>query len=224
MTALTLHVMPGSSSCRRVLLTLKALGDAAPEVEIKHVDLQKGEHMTDEFLGLNPLHCVPTMKTPRGGAWESRALMRYLVAKAGGHELYPDNPEDQVEVDRLLDWDLGTGYKGIGGYVYPQVFRQEEPTEEALDKLRETLHFLDRHQLKDDRQYLAGDKLTLADLCIAANLTMLELVGFEIDDYPRLLAWKQRMTQLPYWAEVNAPFEAWKSAVRGEAAGASSGD
>lgn len=214
MTALTLYIMPGSSSCRRVLLTLKALGDAAPEVEIKHVDLQEGDHMSDEFLALNPLHCVPTMSTPRGGAWESRALMRYLVGKAGGHEIYPADIEHRAEVDRLLDWDLGTGYKAIGGFVYPQVFRQEEPTEETSDKLREVLHFLDRHQLKDERHFLTGAELTLADLCIAANLTMLELVGFEIDDYPRVVAWKQRIAELPYWAEVNAPFEAWKASMK----------
>lgn len=214
MTALKLHVMPGSAPCRAVLLTHKILGEQ-PGLEIVQVNLQEEDHLKAEFLELNPLHCVPTLEyAGKGSVWESRAIMKYLCALAGPTELYPASAWARAQVDRLLCWDQGNFYKAIGGFVYPQVFRGEEPDEAAIKDLRDVLHFLDRHQLGDedlDSGFLTGTHATLADISIACGLTMLEFVDFGLDDYPRLRAWKGRMSGLLGWDEVNAPFYAWKA-------------
>lgn len=44
---LDLYYVPGSAPCRTVLLAAKALG---VEVNLKYLDLMKGEHLTPEFV------------------------------------------------------------------------------------------------------------------------------------------------------------------------------
>lgn len=214
-----LHVMPGSAPCRAVLLTLETLrADNEVSVEVSHVDLREGEHLADGFLALNPLHTVPTLeRVPGEGLRESRAIMRYLCELAERQELYPEDPWERAQVDALLDWDVAIFYKAVGGFVYPQVFRDELPEKEAIDALRDVLHFLDRHQLADERPHLTGDRLTLADLSVAAGASMLELVSDHPvgPEYPNVRRWRERLATVPAWDAVNAPFEAWKKKVRG---------
>lgn len=44
---LDLYYVPGSSPCRTVLLAAKAVG---VELNLKFLDLMKGEHLTPEFI------------------------------------------------------------------------------------------------------------------------------------------------------------------------------
>lgn len=44
---LDFYYLPGSAPCRAVMLTAKALGI---NLNLKHCDLMKGEHLTPEFL------------------------------------------------------------------------------------------------------------------------------------------------------------------------------
>lgn len=62
-----LYYVPGSSPCRAVLLTAKALG---LELNLKLVDLHHGEHMKPEFLKMNPQHTVPTLNDNGFCLWE----------------------------------------------------------------------------------------------------------------------------------------------------------
>lgn len=44
---LDFYYIPGSAPCRSVMLTAKALG---VNLNLKHCDLMKGEHLTPEFI------------------------------------------------------------------------------------------------------------------------------------------------------------------------------
>ncbi|KOB76522.1 Glutathione S-transferase 1 [Operophtera brumata] len=82
----TLYYVPGSSPCRAVLLTAKALNI---ELDLKLVDLHHGEHLKPEYLK----HTVPTLVDDGLALWESRAIISYLANKYGaGSALYPEEP------------------------------------------------------------------------------------------------------------------------------------
>lgn len=224
MSDYVLHVMPGSAPCRAVLLVTEILrADNDLPLEVRRVDLRAQDHLAEGFLGLNPLHTVPTLErvgpgeTPSYGLRESRAIMRFICdGLSVVQELYPESPWPRAQVDALLDWDVGTFFPAISGFAYPQVFRNEIPDDEAIHALRDVLHFLDRHQLADGRHHLVGERLTLADLSVGAGLATLELLSDNLvsEDYPNVLAWRDRLRTMPAWDGVHAPFEAWKADLR----------
>ena len=71
------YFFPASGPCRSVQLTAKALG---LELNKKELNLMEGEHMGEEFLAINPQHCVPTLVDEDLTIWE-----RYLVIREHLH-------------------------------------------------------------------------------------------------------------------------------------------
>ncbi|RXG56399.1 Glutathione S-transferase 1, isoform C [Armadillidium vulgare] len=63
-----------SSPCRAVGLVAKALGISLNK---KVTLLLKGEHLTPEFLAINPQHCIPTLVDGDLKLWESRAIVLF---------------------------------------------------------------------------------------------------------------------------------------------------
>lgn len=49
---LDLYYVPGSAPCRTVLLAAKALG---VDLNLKYLDLMKGEHLTPEFIKVSKI-------------------------------------------------------------------------------------------------------------------------------------------------------------------------
>lgn len=53
-------------------------------------------------------------------------------------------------------------------------------------------------------KYLAGDELTVADLCAIATISSIdEIVTIDAEKYPKFTQWIKRMSQLPYYEEKN---------------------
>lgn len=103
-----LYSMAPSAPCRSVLMTAKALG---VDVNVKPVNLFAGEHMTPEFLKLNPQHNVPTIDDDGFVLNESRAICTYLVRKYGKDDsLYPKDVQKRALVDQRLYFDMGSFY------------------------------------------------------------------------------------------------------------------
>lgn len=69
---LQLYYTAGSPPSRAVLHTIRVLG---LEVEVKNVDLMKGENKTEEYLKINPKHQVPVLVDNGFVVTESRAIM-----------------------------------------------------------------------------------------------------------------------------------------------------
>lgn len=213
-----LHIAPASAPCRAVLLHHALLGAQAPELQIEVVDLQQGQHKAPPFIEINPRHCVPTLQTPYGPLCESRAIMIYLAdlaqqADPNGWTCYPRTVYHRARVHELLDWDQGSFYKAVGEAVYPKAFRNEEPTHEQLDALKNVFSHLDQHLLGGDAAFLTGDMPTIADISVAMGATMLRLANLEVADMPNVEAWQEKMSRLQGWAEVNGAFEQWVASM-----------
>ena len=85
MAPLEIYGMQPSAPCRIVEMTAECLG---LEYEFKMVDLMAGEHKKPEFLAMNPMHNIPTVKDGDFVMNESRAIAAYLVNKYGKDDNY----------------------------------------------------------------------------------------------------------------------------------------
>nr|XP_023020999.1 glutathione S-transferase 1-like [Leptinotarsa decemlineata] len=108
------YYVPGSAPCRNVLLAAKAIG---VELNLKLTDLMKGDHLTPEFIKINPQHTIPTLNDNGFALWESRAIMTYLQEQYGKDDsLYPKDPKKRALVDQRLYFDIGTLYSRFADY------------------------------------------------------------------------------------------------------------
>ena len=56
-----------------------------------------GRDHVPEFMKMNPAHLTPTIEEaglPKGGLWESCAIMQYLCNKRGLTRFYPADPAE----------------------------------------------------------------------------------------------------------------------------------
>lgn len=210
-----LYMNAASAPCRAVLLHHHLVADAFGPLELIEVDLANREY-TPNFLQCNPLHTVPTLVTPWGSLWESRAILRYIEASLPCPRLSPSGLYARAVVDRLLDWDLGTLYRAVSDIVYPAVFGGVSPSHDNLDALTAAVQFLNERQLGDGRPYLCGASLSIADISIAMTLSLLRLVDLEqLDNVPNMSMWLYRMTEIDGYGEIDRPFQAWIDQIHG---------
>jgi putative glutathione S-transferase len=101
---------------------------------------------------------------------ESREILRMLdVAFEGEMELYPEGYRE--EVDRVID----EIYEPINNGVYRAGFAESQAAyDEALADLFDALAHWDA--VLADRRYLAGDRLTEADICMFTTLVRFDHV------------------------------------------------
>lgn len=97
-----------------VLLAIRNLG---LDIEIRFLDIYKGEQNTLEFLRINPLHQVPTLVHDGFILTESRAIMMYLASLADS-PLYPKNDlKKRALVDSRLFFDATSCFAVVRNFA-----------------------------------------------------------------------------------------------------------
>lgn len=199
MNKYTFFYINGCPGARAVRLYMKYKNVLAEEVLL---NMSKGEHKTEEYLKLNPMHTVPTLKIeyPDGsveGVYESRIILKHL-----------DNNTD-IEVDKWLYWDLGFLYPNVGKIIYPRIFRNEEPNIKDLPNLVEKFEYLNK--TLETRDFLVGDALTIADIscCMIIENSQICSDYIDVKDYPNIVSWIENIKKkvgYDNWNEVMIPF------------------
>jgi glutathione S-transferase len=194
-----LYLMRLSPPCRAVQMVAKQLNI---DLNLKQLNLRNGEHLTPEFLKINPAHTVPTIVDDGFALWESGAIIQYLCNKyAPDSDLYPKDPKERAQVDRMLNFDMSS-FAIIREAIIYKLFRGIEPTEEKVQAVKNNLKLLDT--LIGDNKYVAGTHLTIADLSFLASSSIFTVTDYDLSDYPNVKEWLERLeTELPYFDEIN---------------------
>ncbi|XP_046350920.2 glutathione S-transferase 1-like [Haliotis rufescens] len=203
MADIQLYHFPGSAPCRSVIMTAKALG---VPLDLKPLDLMNKDHLSPEFAKINPDQTVPTIIDGDFTLWESRAIMRYLVAKYGGEDnsLYPRDLQKRAAVDRLLDYDLGVFYRAMIECVWLPFRDKIKVTKEQDEKVIKAFERIDTHV--KDMKFLTGNTLTIADFAVVVGFAAEELYPGDMSKYPNAMAWYKRVQELPYYKEANQSY------------------
>lgn len=184
---LTLYHHPFSSSSRFVRLACAEYG-ITPDLVV-----EKPWERRREFLLMNPAGSLPVLVENDGPPICGAAvIMEYLDETRGyamgDRRLMPQHAETRAEVRRLVDWFLGKFDGEVVGYlVHEKIFKLEIPRAQGggapdsavLRAARANI----RHHLKyigwltATRDWLAGPKLSFADLAAAAALSCVDYLG-----------------------------------------------
>lgn len=203
-----LYHNPLSSNARRVLLAASQIGIKLEEV---FIDLGK-ETDRARLKEVNPCGKVPVLEDDGLLLWESCAIMQYLADKHGATDVYPAGLKERADINRWMFFGAQHFSPAVGiltwEYLWKKFVTGQDPDPVEIRKgeelVREHAAVLDQHLAT--RQWLSGDKLSLADLAVAAPLMYLGRAKIPVEQYTHMLAWLERVQQLPAWQQTETPW------------------
>ncbi|XP_060647215.1 uncharacterized protein LOC132785239 [Drosophila nasuta] len=200
--AMDFYYRPGSSPCRAVIMTAKAIGVEFDKSIV--INTRAGEQFKPEYLKINPQHTIPTLVDNKEGLslWESRAILVYLVEKyAKNDALYPKDVNKQALINQRLYFDMGTLYKSFADYYYPQIFQKQPANEEIFKKIEAAFDLF--NTFLQDQSFAAGESLSVADISLLATVSSFDVAGFDLKRYSNVSKWYEQCKLItPGW-DVN---------------------
>jgi elongation factor 1-gamma len=129
------------------------------------------DNTTAEFLKKSPLGRVPVLDTPAGSIFESNAIARYVARIRNDTELCGSSFVASAQVDSWIDFCAHEIELPATLWVYPvlgYIQANAAVTGKAKGDLKKALAVLERHL--EDKTYMVGHKITLADITIVSAL------------------------------------------------------
>jgi len=159
-------------------------------IEARHIEERFWERR-EEFLLLNPAGDIPVLVADGEPAIPGGAIMAEYIEKTrepGPDGLMPARPGERVEVRRLASWFNDKFHAEVSGpLVTERVFKRHMTREQGggppdTDALRAARHNIRYHLaylgwLVRTRDWLTGERLSLADLAAAAHLSVADCLG-----------------------------------------------
>ena len=203
--ALSLFDYPASCNCYKVRLLLSNLGLAYDRVP---VDIFNGETLTAEYAQINPQRTTPVLQVGEHRYLsESGAILLYLAA---GTPQLPEDPFAQAEVVRWLIYEQTDVIPTIGGLRFrlltSRLERDDPDAVRRRNEGREVFALLEAHL--STRTFFVEEAYTIADVAIYGYTHLAGEAGFDLEPFPFLRAWLQRIEQQPGYMEDVQPYGA----------------
>ncbi|MBV8733255.1 MAG: glutathione S-transferase family protein, partial [Solirubrobacterales bacterium] len=182
-----------SGNCYKVRLLFAQLG---LDYDRREVDVFDRSDRPEVLGELNPALRVPTLVLDDGSALaESNAILFYF---SEGTALLP---EDRLERARVLQWLFFEQYSHEPYIAVARFWAHAGITAAAAErqaKLRggtAALKAMEGHLAQ--RVFLVGQRYTIADIALYAYTHVAPEGGFELEPYPAVGAWLERVRQQP---------------------------
>lgn len=165
----------------------------------------------EDYLLMDPAGRVPLMVGEDGSVVAGAGVLaeffdELIGERQGDRRLMPDDVMGRVEVRRLLDWFNTKFHEEVSGpLVHEKVYRRYMTGEGAggldMDVVRVARNNIRPHlryigYLIGERNWLAGDRMSYADLAAAAHLSSVDFLG----DVP----WGEDETAKNWYARVKS--------------------
>jgi glutathione S-transferase len=198
-----LYNSPMSGNCYKVRLLLAHLDIPYETREVSVVDRSNRRELLGE---LNPSLRVPTLVLDDGRPLaESNAILWYF---SDGTRFVP---QDAYERAQVLQWMFFEQYEvepalAVVRFWFTYSGMPEKLAPERRDELTKSgnraLTALDRHL--DGRDWLVGNAMTIADISLYAYTHVAEEGGFNLEPYPNVRAWQDRLAAEPGHVPIDA--------------------
>jgi glutathione S-transferase len=210
---LTLFHHPLYASCRFIRLVFAEYGEEIALIEEKPWARRK------DFLTLNPAGTLPVLlaegDVPVVGAG---VIAEYLDETRGvlkrERRLFAEDSFDRAEIRRLVDWYLTKTEADVTRHlVRERVFKPLMSAEQgggspdagAIRTARANIkqHMKYTNWLTGTRNWLAGERMTYADMAGAAALSVLDYLGeIHWPDHPAARDWYSRVKSRPSFRSI----------------------
>ena len=165
------------------------------------VDLMGGLNRQDSYLAVNPAGQLPALVLEGGEViTEITAICEYLDEKFPGGDLIGKTAEDRAQTRRWVRWvDLNIGEPLANGFRFSEGLGIFENRMRCLPDASDGLKACAQDKLKwldaqlATKEFIAGDRFSLADIILACFLAFGETVGQPVNgDFKNLGTWLAR--------------------------------
>lgn len=158
----TLHTPAGNFRAFKALIA----------AEYNGITVDAPEFSAEKVAALSPSKKAPILVTPNGSViFESNAIARYLAKIRRDTGLAGENAFEEASIDAWVEWSANelelpccVWFYPVAGYMpfHPDAYNKAKAdVEKALTILNDHL---------GDKTYIVGDRITLADICLASTL------------------------------------------------------
>ena len=192
-----LYHVPLSPFCRKVRLVL-----AEKKIEVELIEERYWEKRKD-FTLMNPAGMVPVLKADGLTLAESSAICEYLDEVHPDPPLMPVSPGARAEVRRLNFWfddkfhrevTANLLYERVNKKIMQSGYPDSSNVKAGARNIKYHLDYMG--WLLEQRRWLAGDAMTLADFSAAAHLSCL--------DYIRDVDWNRNRLVRQWYATIKS--------------------
>lgn len=193
---------PGAPNPRRVKLFVAEKG---LEIPFETLELNKAEHLSEEFTKLNPLQRVPVLVLDDGTAIsESVAICRYLEDLNPEPNLFGISPLERATVEmwnRRMELGLLFHVAQCFRHTHPAMAAMEKPqipewAEANKPRVMQYLGVLD--DALEKQVYVAGDRYTIADITALVAIDFMKPARLQVSDaHANVKRWYDEVAQRP---------------------------
>lgn len=182
-----------SGNCYKAKLLLSLLG---LDYEWIKVDLMKNAHKQPEFLALNSFGQVPVLVDGDLVLADAQAILVYLARQYGNESWLPLDAESMSRVVRWLSITAGEVRQGPESARLYHLFNLTTINpERTAQKSEFILTQLNSHLAA--REWLELGHPTIADVAVFPYVALARDGKIDLDSYPNVLAWIDRVKHLP---------------------------
>lgn len=206
------RILWGRATSSNVMKALWALEELGLPYERRDVGGKFGQTDTPAYRAMNPTGLVPTLQEGDFTLWESNAICRYLCHAHAPHSpLWPQDPQARGRIDRWMDAQQTVLNRPMGVVFWglvrtPPEKRDAATIAQGIADTAKAYALIGEELTK--HPYVAGDRLTLADIPWGVHVHRWFTMAFDRPDVPGLRAWYDRLLERPaYRAHVARPLE-----------------
>ena len=191
---LTLYGSFTSSSSYKPMLYLSL---ARLPFSFRTVNLKIGKQSEPEHLARNRYGKVPVLQHRGLTIVQSNVVLSYLAQTTGHFE--GKTEQDRWTAREWLDWE-SDAISNVAKVRHYSRFRQVDPAVMAYFRppAEAALSFVDKSL--QGRDWLVGDSPTIADIGCWGRMVFMAEGGMNIETWPNLLAWSNRLKAMPGFA------------------------
>lgn len=196
---IALHYSPMACS----LVPFVALTEAGAEFDVKVVNFVRGDHVTPDYLELNPKHKVPVLVVGGEPLTENVAILQWIADHFESARLLPTG-QDRYKAISMMSWCASGIHPTLTPNVLPQKFCDLPGSEDAVRACaRKTMHesFAIAETLLDGREWFF-DHLTIPDIYFYWCFRRAKQFGIDLSMYQNCNAHFDRVSERPSVAKL----------------------
>ena len=191
----------------RVNYVVWAMKELGLDYEINPVNPMTGETKKPEHLARNPNGLIPVLEEDGFVLWESMAINFYLAKNNGDGLLWATDPREEAQIIQWCVFGSSSIDKPAVNYILhkqalPEEMRDAASLRAAHEALVPLLKVLNDHLVS--REYLVGERFTIADLNLSAMLDYPLKAGYDMSEYTALQVWLGRCLERPARIQMEA--------------------